>query len=170
MTQKFHELSYDELDAKVEELHKLITEDSFVPDTILAIARGGWFPARVLSDIYSSQDIPVDVVSVTTKFYTNIGKTGSRPVLVQELHSLFDQRVLIVDDVSDSGSTLKFIKGYAQWLGARYIKVATVFMKPRTKVIPDYFVDEIPNDTWIVFPYEKRETKFLLNEKGEVGD
>jgi hypoxanthine phosphoribosyltransferase len=168
---KYFELSYDELDSKVEQLYKKIESDSFIPDTMLAVARGGWFGARILSDIYSSLEISVDVTSVTTKFYTSIGETSKRPVLMQELsQSLFDQKVLIVDDVSDSGLTLKFIKGYVNWLGARYTKTACVFMKPKTTIIPDYFVEEVPNDTWIVFPYEVRETKRLRENQINSSD
>ena len=39
---KYYELSYDELDTKVEQLYHLIEKDKFVPDTMLAVARGGW--------------------------------------------------------------------------------------------------------------------------------
>lgn len=163
-TQKYYELDYNELELKTEEMYKKIEVDNFVPDSILAIARGGWFPARVLSDIYSSQEIDVDIISITTKFYTTIGKTKSRPLLLQHLsQSLFDQAILIVDDVSDSGETLNFVKGYAKHMGAREVKVACVFYKPKTIVMPDYYVGEVPNDTWIVFPYERRETKTLTN-------
>ncbi len=162
MATKFYELTYDKLEEKTEALYNKIEKDNFIPDTILAIARGGWFPARILSDIYSSKDIPVDIVSITTKFYTTIGKTKSRPILLQQLNqSLFDQRILIVDDVSDSGTTLKFVKGYAEYMGSRYTKIACPFMKPGTKVVPDYYVEEVPNDTWIIFPYESREMKAL---------
>lgn len=38
----YYELSYDELDAKVEALYKKIEKEDFIPDSILAIARGGW--------------------------------------------------------------------------------------------------------------------------------
>ena len=163
---KYYELTYDQLELKTEELYRKIEKDNFVPDTILAIARGGWFPARILSDIYSSKDIDVDIVSITTKFYSSIGKTKSRPLLLQHLNqTLFDQRILIVDDVSDSGTTLKFVKGYSDFMGARYVKVACPFMKPGTKVIPDYYVEEVPNTTWIVFPYETRGMQKLKDKK-----
>ena len=156
----YYEISYDELDAKVEQLYRKIEANNFIPDSMLAVARGGWFTCRIMSDIYSAEGKSVDVTSVTTKFYTAIDKTSKRPVLAQSLaQTLFDQKILIVDDVSDTGNTLKFIKGYVKWLGASQVQVACVFMKPKTKVIPDYYVEEVPNDTWIVFPYEVRETK-----------
>ena len=164
---KFLRVTYDELDKMVESLYDNMEKAGFIPDIILAIARGGWFPARVLSDIYSSKGIPVDVVSITTKFYTSIGETAKRPVLLQELsQSLFDQSTLIVDDVSDTGRTLKFIRGYVSWLGAKDARVATVFMKPETLVVPDFYVKEVSQDTWIIFPYEIREMEFLLSKTG----
>ena len=163
---KYLKVSYDQLDKMVEELYLKIEKDNFTPDTMVAVARGGWFPARVLSDIFNSKDIPVDIISLTTKFYTSIDKRAKRPVLLQEFgQTLFDQSILIVDDVSDTGTTLNFIKGYIKWLGAKEIKVATVFMKPKTKCLPEYVVQEVSNDTWIVFPYEVREFKHLSEEK-----
>lgn len=161
----YYEISYDELDSKVEQLYHKIEADNFVPDSMLAVARGGWMTCRILSDIFQGNDVSVDVTSVTTKFYTSIGTTSKRPVLAQSLATtLFDQKILIVDDVSDTGNTLKFIKGYVKWLGASQVQVACVFMKPKTKVIPDYYVDEVSNNTWIVFPYEVRETKRLREQ------
>jgi hypoxanthine phosphoribosyltransferase len=158
-------VSYEELDKMVESLYMKLEKDNFIPDSMVAVARGGWFPARVLSDIFNSKGIPVDIISVTTKFYTNIGKRARRPVLLQELHqSLFDQTILIVDDVSDTGHTLKFIEGYINWLGAKEVKIATVFMKPDTVSVPHYFEESVSQDTWIVFPYEVREFKALSNK------
>ena len=51
MVTKYYELTYDQLEQKTEELYHKIEKDNFIPDTILAIARGGWFPARILSEI-----------------------------------------------------------------------------------------------------------------------
>lgn len=157
-------ISYEELDTMVANLYQKIEKDNFIPDSMVAIARGGWFPARVLSDIYNSKGIPVDVISLTTKFYTNIGQRSKRPILLQELHqSLFGQTILIVDDVSDTGHTLKFIEGYINWSGAKEVKIATVFMKPLTTTIPHYYEKKVSQDTWIVFPYEVREFNSLQN-------
>jgi hypoxanthine phosphoribosyltransferase len=159
---EYLKIRYEQLDEMVENLYLKIEQDNFIPDSMVAVARGGWFPARVLSDIFNSKGIAVDIISVTTKFYTSIGQRARRPVLLQELNqSLFDQSILIVDDVSDTGETLNFIEGYINWLGAKEVKIATVFMKPETKSIPHYFERQVSQDTWIVFPYEVREFKSL---------
>ena len=83
------------------------------------------------------------------------------PVLLQELsHNIFGLSILVVDDVSDTGDTLLFVKDYLTWLGAKDIRIATVFMKSQTKFVPDYYEKEISQDTWIVFPYERREIRY----------
>jgi len=61
-------------------------------------------------------------------------------------------KVLIVDDLVDTGETLKNIKQ-----GEREIKFdsAVIYYKPRSIVIPTYFVEQVNNSDWIIFPYEK---------------
>ena len=55
----------------------------------------------------------------------------------------------------------EFIEGYINWLGAKEVKIATVFMKPETVSVPHYYERQVSQDTWIVFPYEVREFKSL---------
>ena len=62
-------------------------------------------------------------------------------------------RILIVDDICDSGETLTKLLAMNG-----NIKTATLFKKPRATVIPDVYVEEVSNDTWIVFPWEKDDT------------
>jgi len=59
-------------------------------------------------------------------------------------------RILIVDDICDSGETLAKLLAMN-----KNIKTATLFKKPRATVVPDVYVEEVSNDTWIVFPWEK---------------
>ena len=59
-SQKYYELNYEQLEEKTEEMYEKIEKDNFIPDTILAIARGGWFTGRILSDIFNSKEIKVD--------------------------------------------------------------------------------------------------------------
>ncbi len=156
--QKFISPSYDDIDEMTERVFKKIQKDNFKPDVILAIARGGWLPGRVLSDLYHASGQNPEVRSITTSFYVGVGERKRRPVLKQELNgTLFKQSVLIVDDVSDTGETLQFAVDYIKFLGAKDFKVATVYCKTETTYIPDYYEEMIDSDVWIVFPYEKRE-------------
>ena len=63
----FYAISYDELDTLVEKLYSKIKKDSFVPDLMLAIARGGFLATRILSDLFESDNCSLDVLSITIK-------------------------------------------------------------------------------------------------------
>jgi len=122
----------------------------YKPDVIVGVARGGLIPAVRLSHILN--DIPLKVIDV--KFYKGIDERGEKPVITIPIHGdLKGKRVVIVDDVSDTGKTLEVVIEEVKKLGAREVKVACLAMKPWTSVVPDYYV--FRTDKWIVFPWEE---------------
>lgn len=64
--------------------------------------------------------------------------------------------ILIIDDISDTGETLKHTMCLLKELTLGKIKSATWHMKPRTKQIPDIYVEVVPNDVWVVYPWENK--------------
>jgi len=66
-----------------------------------------------------------------------------------------DKKVLLVDDVSDSGLTLEFAIQAISLYMPMEIKTATLYMKPWTRLVPDFYAEEV--DKWVVFPWEKKE-------------
>lgn len=164
-------LTYDEMDSMTFDVFQQIQQSSFRPDIILGIARGGWLPARILSDCFDSIGMDdVEVISVTTKYYAGIGKRSRRVMLQQEYgRSLVGLNVLLVDDVSDTGNTLRFVLKYARWLGAENVKMATVMYKTDA-LRPDYYAREVSRDIWIVFPYERREFERIRPEGNDSDD
>lgn len=128
-------------------------------DLIVAMARGGLSVAQMLSDLL---DLPI--ASFTIKSYKDL-KQKEIPVVTFRLgNKLHGKKILLVDDVSDSGKT--FIRGveYLKELGAENIKTVSVFIKPTTKYVPDYYEKSVSD--WIIFPYEMRETITVLIKKG----
>lgn len=124
--------------------------ENFMPDIIVGIARGGLIPAVRLSHVLG--DVELRVIDV--KFYTDIEKRMERPEIKIPLYGDFrDKRVIIVDDVSDTGKTLQVVIGEVKRLGAKEVKVVCLAMKPWTAVIPDFYV--FRTDKWIVFPWEE---------------
>ncbi|WP_297465108.1 phosphoribosyltransferase [Thermococcus sp.] len=122
----------------------------FRPDVVVGIARGGLVPAVMLSHILG--DLELKVIDV--KFYKDVEKKMERPVITIPLHgSLEGKRVLIVDDVSDTGKTLEVVIEDVKNAGASEVKVACLSMKPWTKVVPDFYV--FRTDKWVVFPWEE---------------
>ena len=75
---------------------------------------------------------------------------------------------LLVDDVSDSGRTLQVAIDLARLYGAREVRTATLYIKKKTMLVPDYFVEEV--DRWIVFPWEYGEVirELALKRYGDL--
>lgn len=122
----------------------------YKPDVIVGIARGGLIPAVRLSHILG--DVELRIIDV--KFYTDINEHTEMPKIVIPIHGdLKDKRVVIVDDVSDTGKTLQVVINEVKRLGASEIRVACLAMKPWTSVEPDFYV--FRTDKWIVFPWEE---------------
>ncbi len=133
---------------------------NFKPQMIIGLSRGGLVPARIMSDILGVKD--VGILGVT--FYKAMGKPSDFPRITQELTmDLSGKRVLIVDDVADTGRSLMVAKDYLQRKGAKEIKIATIHYKPNSIFKPDYFVAS--TTAWIVYPWERHEIERELAGK-----
>jgi len=138
-----------------------IMKDSREVDVIVGIMRGGVIPARIIADVLGVDDLE----TMEIKFYKGVGVRGRRPYVRRpppgELH---DKRVLIVDDISDTGLTLETALNMVSLYGPRDLATATLYVKPWTKFVPNYYAGR--TDKWVVFPWEKKE---VLRELGEEG-
>lgn len=150
---KFEAPSWNHIYDMLLDLAGRIRRDGFKPDVIVGISRGGWPPARVLSDLLSNPN----VANVRAEFYLGIAETGSEPTLTQPVSvKTQGKRILIVDEVADTGKSLKMVKEHIIQDGAMETKTVTVYYKPWSIVRPDYFAKETSD--WIVFPWEIKET------------
>ncbi len=138
-------------------LSELIVDSGYSPDLIVGIARGGWIPARILSDVlYTSQ-----MMNVRIEYYTDVGVRGKEPKIVQPVTgSMTEKRVLIVDEVADTGDTLAHAIEHVRALGAREVRSAVLHLKPTSRVTPDYYM--VKTDRWTVYPWEHRESIIAL--------
>ncbi len=158
-------LDWEELYWDVFELAKKIKRSGFKPDVLVAIARGGWVIGRILSDLL---EVP-DVAGLTIKFYTGVDETKTKPEIVQPLvQDVNMKKVLLVDDIVDTGETLKLALEHVKERGAREVKSAAPYIKKWSPITPDYYVRVM--DGWVVFPYEYTETIKALEEKIESID
>lgn len=135
-----------------------IADSGWIPDLIVAIARGGMLPAGAISYALGVKANG----AINVEFYTGVGKTMLEPEILEpymDISSLEGKRVLIVDDVADSGKTLKLImdliakEGLS--MGGNSTKVnarsATIYLKPTSIIKPDYVFKQ--TDKWINFPW-----------------
>ncbi len=130
-----------------------ICKSRFRPDVIVGVSRGGWVPARVLSDLLENANL----ANVKAECYVGIGEEGGNPKLTQCLSAdITGKKVLIVDEVADSGKSLGLVTDHGLEQGAHEIKTATLYFKPCCTFKPDFFEEE--TECWIVFPWEIKET------------
>jgi hypoxanthine phosphoribosyltransferase len=147
---------YDMLFSQAEK----IRQSGFKPDVIVGITKGGWVPARVLSDLL---EIP-DLVTVRVEFYLGVAETRNEPVLTQGVSAaVTGKKALIVDDVADTGKSLQLARERVLQQGATEVRIATVYRKPWSLIKPDYYEKE--TSCWIVFPWETKETIRKIVEK-----
>lgn len=136
-----------------------IRKSNFKPALIIAVSRGGCLPARVLSDLLETR-----IGNVSVEFYLGVAQTRKAPVLTQTVSvTVADKKALVVDDVADSGESLKLVKAHILQQGAMEAQVATLYCKPWSIVKPDYCVRETKR--WVVFPWEIKETIRRIFEK-----
>ncbi|NIM44428.1 MAG: phosphoribosyltransferase [Nitrososphaeria archaeon] len=157
---EFEVPSWDQIYELLLRLAEKIGRDRFHPDVILGICRGGWPPARVMSDLLENPEL----ANVKVEFYIGISEVKSKPVITQPVStSMENKRVLIMDDVADTGESLVLVKEDVNKHGAKEIKIATIYFKPWSKITPDYYEKE--TKCWVVFPWERKETVRSLVKK-----
>ncbi len=129
-----------------------ILQSGFKPDIIVGILRGGIIPARIIADKLGVDDL----TTMEIKLYKSRGIRGDRPYLRQPpLLPLTNKKILIIDDVSDSGLTLQLAVEASNLFMPGEIRTASIYIKPWTKFVPDYYA--YTTEAWIVFPWERGE-------------
>jgi hypoxanthine phosphoribosyltransferase len=155
--------TWDDIYGMLLTLATRIRESGFRPDLIVGVSRGGWVPGRILSDLLEN----THTANIKIEFYTGIEKTTRRPVVTQPIsEAISDKRILLVDDVADTGESLLVALEHVQKQGAGDVKVVTVYHKPHSKYKPDFFAET--TSRWIIFPWERLETTLLLVREAEA--
>src|SRR5215469_16249009 len=111
------------------ELAKVIAADSFEPDLILSIARGGLFLAASLGYALAVKNLHV----MNVEFYDGVGTTLDMPVMLPPVPSAVDfseKNVLIADDVADSGRTMQLVHAFIKDQ-VDDVRTAVIYEKPQ---------------------------------------
>jgi hypoxanthine phosphoribosyltransferase len=135
---------------------KVYDDADWQPELLLALWRGGAQPGVIMSEVFAFLGRPVAHAVVKCSSYAGIGER-TNTVVFQNADALLDAirpgcKVLVVDDVFDSGKTAEAVK---KRLNKADVRMATVYWKPterKVDFLPDYTLREI--NEWIVFPHE----------------
>lgn len=146
-------VTWDDIQSSLLTLADKINESDYSPEMIVGIARGGWVVGRILSDLLNVRDL----ASIKIEFYKSVDEKSRTPKITQPIsESPKGKLVLVADDIADTGESLMLAKRHIMDQGARSIRIATIHLKPWSKIIPEYYVSS--TDNWVVYPWEIRET------------
>ncbi|MFX0169655.1 MAG: phosphoribosyltransferase [Candidatus Hodarchaeota archaeon] len=141
-------------------LYEKIEGSGFRPDVIVGIARGGWIPARVLSDLFFTRE----TANVKVDLYRGIYARDAEARISQTIPKDMEWKApLIVDDISDTGDSLTLALDHLDKRGYKNPRTATLHLKPWTKLVPDFWV--VKTEAWVVYPWELREFTINLSSK-----
>ncbi|MFX1565532.1 MAG: phosphoribosyltransferase [Promethearchaeota archaeon] len=141
-------------------LYEQIIESKYQPDVIVGVARGGWIPARILSDLFFTRD----TANVKVDLYRGIYARDQEPQISQKIpRDMKWETPLLVDDISDTGDSLIIAREHLEQRGYKDPRTATMHMKPWTKHVPDYYV--VKTEAWVVYPWELKEFTFNLSSQ-----
>lgn len=143
-------VSWAEFGRLVEELVSKIKASNYAYDLVIGIARGG-IPAAL--EIANRLNLKIDFVNI--KSYLN-DRTKQKPQILSTLsEKVEDRKILIVDDIIDSGDTMGTIIEWLNQQKPRSIETTALFVKPWSKFTPTYTVGTVKE--WIIFPWEDNE-------------
>lgn len=126
-----------------------IQDSGFSPEIVICIARGGYVPARLLCDFMNI----FNLASIRIKHYTGSDKSEAA-VLVEKLSmDVRGMKILLVDDVDDTGETLQLALDYLGSMRPQEIKVAVLHHKVISSLVPDFYAQKIIRWRWITYPW-----------------
>src|SRR5512146_837076 len=146
-------MSWEDLGDGARELAEQIHRDGYRPDIVLAVARGGLLVGGALGYALGVKN----TFSMNVEFYTGVDERLEMPMLLPPVPDLVDfaeQRVLIADDVADTGATLSLVKEFCAGKVAE-VRCAVIYEKSRSEVRCEYVWRR--TDSWITFPWSARE-------------
>jgi uncharacterized protein len=137
-----------------------IRKDDYKPEVIVGVSRGGWPPARVMSDLLQNPNL----ANMRVEFYKDIGVRNKKPRITQPVTTeVVGKRVLVVDDISDTGHSLKAVANHLRRKPVKDLRVCTIYMKPKSVFRPNYYAETTKK--WIIFPWERLEAVHLISKR-----
>ena len=127
-----------------------VRTSGFAPDLVIAISRGGFTPARVLCDVLGI----FNLTSIRVVHYR--GPADMEPVATVKYPlciPVAGQRLLVVDDVNDTGDTLQAARAHLEAFGPVEVRMAVLHEKTRSPVRAEYAGGVIGDWRWLIYPW-----------------
>ena len=154
-------ISWDQYHEKTEQLAKQVYKDGWKFNQVVCIAKGGMRVGDIFARIF---DVPLAILSVESYRGDNVKNKRGTITFSRDLAKTspnIGSKVLLVDDLADSGITLKKSIDWMEHFYGFYldepIRTAVLFYKAVSNFKPNYYVDYLKDSPWIHMPYEKYE-------------
>lgn len=134
---------------------------NYKPDAIVALSRGGLIPGRILSDLLLVKDL----YAVKTEHWGITASLDGKAKLQDSgILNINGNRILVVDDITDTGESMLLALKHLQSMNPVEIKTATMLHIDHSKYTPDFFAEPISKDNWawFVFPWNITEDIYNL--------
>jgi hypothetical protein len=162
---KVRVLGWREVSRLVFKLWAKVRHGGFRPDLVVAILRGGCLVGLLMADLYG-----VNFETLRVEHYRGLGVKGRLRLTHPLRAEVKGRKILLVDDVADSGETLKLAFRYLKRRGASEVRTGTLHVKPWTAFPPDCYAEK--TEAWIVYPWERGELARAVGgkmlERGEA--
>ncbi len=145
-------VSWKDIERWSMDIVKKVKESGYDPEIVIGLARGGLVPARLIADYLNIKDL----YAVKTEHWGLTATPDGKARLAQGLQvSIEGKKVLVVDDITDTGQSLKLAVDHIKEHNPAKIRSATLLHITHSKYVPDYYSDEVPEDrwTWFIFPW-----------------
>lgn len=166
-------VSWEEIVEWSRGLANIIKKSGWRPDVIVAIARGGYVPARLLCDFLGVENL----LSIQSQHWTEAAKAEEKAVLrFPYVVNMNGKKILIVDDIVDTGDTMalaeKFIR--ENWNPLDVRKAALQWISSVARIKPDYYYIEVKEWVWFQYPWTRLEDvtsfiKTMISEEAKRG-
>jgi hypoxanthine phosphoribosyltransferase len=135
-------------------LSHAIYNSRFQPDTIVAIGRGGYMPARIVSDFLHI----INLTSFKIEHYRGAHKKNRALIRYPLANGVSGKKVLLVDDVCDTGDTFELAaKHLEKRMQPGEIRTAVLHYKKTSSFRPDYYTSRVVKWRWIIYPWAAAE-------------
>ena len=161
-------VTYDEMAKWTLDVARQIQDCKYKPSVIIGLTRGGWVPARILCDHLHVKKL----YAVKTEHWGVTANQDGKALLTQELNAKIEnENVLVVDDITDSGESLKLALAHVQDLKPKETKTATLLHITHSTFEPDFYSVRVSKEewTWFIFPWNLHEDLRTLMPKSFVG-
>ena len=123
----------------------------FRPDVVVALARGGWFAGRCLCDFLGLDDL----TSLKMEHYVGTAEKSGEPRIRYPMPEgrVAGKDVLVIDDIADTGGSIRRAEEYVEERDAATIRTATLQLLGTSEFEPDFVGERLETWTWVVYPW-----------------